>query len=119
MTSNYSINSFEHFLSDISIKRDILLLFLDLPIYQAVIASIDKKTRTYDSVNDLLFKLYSTTDEYIDRFSFFDIRYSSPAENFASILNELFDLFSSGRIKEELLPEKKTEKLSSRPINTH
>ena len=98
---------FELFLSltktDASIKRDILLTFLDLPIYQAVITSTDEKTRTYDSVKDFLLKRYSTTDEYIDRLSFFDIKYSSPPEKFASILNELFDLFSSGNMKEELL----------------
>ena len=98
---------FELFLSltkaDVSIHRDVLLTFLDLPIYQAVITSTDEKTRTYDIVKDFLLKRYSTTDEYIDRLSFFDIKYSSPPEKFASVLNELFDLFSTANVKEELL----------------
>ncbi|MEL7309565.1 MAG: retropepsin-like aspartic protease, partial [Pseudomonadota bacterium] len=98
---------FELFLSltktDASIQRDVLLTFLDLPIYQAVMTSTEEKTRTYDSVKTFLLNRYSTTDEYIDRLSFFDTKYASPPEKFASSLNELFDLFSTKNLKEELL----------------
>ena len=79
-----------------------LLAFLDLAVYQAVMTSTDDKTRTYDSVKNLLLTKYSMIDEFIDRLSFFGVKYSSPPEKFAATLNELFDLFSCKGLKEEL-----------------
>jgi transposase InsO family protein len=89
--------------TDESLHRDVLLSYLDLPIFQVVLKSIEEKSRTYANVKDFLIKRYSVTDDYIDRLSFFNTKYNGPPEQFASTLNCLFDLFSSKDLKEQML----------------
>ena len=101
---------FELFLSlsktDAAIHRDVLLSYLDVPIYQAVRAAIEESSRTYDAVKDFLIKRYSVTDVFIDRLSFFEMKYSGPPEKFANDMNQAFDLFTTKNLKEELLVSK-------------
>ena len=98
---------FELFLTlsktDVSIHRDVLLSYLELPIFQAVLTAIEEKSRTYEKVKEFLIKRYSVTDDYIDRLAFFETKYFGPAEKFAGTLNNLFDLFTSTNLKEEIL----------------
>ena len=88
-------------------KRDVLLTYLDIEIFQAVTAA-SKASCKYEEVKTFLLDRYSTTDIYMERLTFFEKKYSMPVESYAAQLNSCLDCFTQdiATIREELLVAK-------------
>ena len=68
-------------------KGNILLTYLELPIFQAVISGTINDHRTYNDVKKFLIGRYGTTDNYLNRIGFFEKKYYNPTESYAAELN--------------------------------
>ena len=95
-------------ITDDTKKRNYLLSYLDLTIYQAVTCARNVDKACYDDIKKFLVDRYSTTDEFMERIDFFASKFSLPADSFASQLNRHLDRFDStmDEFKEQLMVAK-------------
>ena len=93
---------------DASVQRDFLLSYVDLPIYQAIKNAVNVSTTSYADVKKFLCGRYSTTDDYIACIDFFNAKFTSPADSYASLLNSYVDKFEPNlaKFKEQILVAK-------------
>lgn len=89
-------------------KRDFLLSYVDLPIYNSITSALKVSTASYDDAKNFLKSRYSTLDVYLERIDFFTAKFALPAEGFASKLNDYVDRFDDdfSHFKEQLLVAK-------------
>ena len=87
-------------------KKDMLLVYLDTAIFQAVYAGISDNEKNYANIKTFLMKRYSSIDSYLDRISFIDCKFEGSADQFAANINSLFDQFSADQLREEILTAK-------------
>ena len=96
------------FITDNERKRDFLLSYVDLPIYNSITSALKISDASYDDVKTFLISRYSTLDVYLERIEFFSAKFAMPGEAFASKLNEYVDRFAGdfSTFKEQLLVAK-------------
>ena len=86
----------------------VLLAYLDLPVFQAMVTALNMETATYSGVKNFLQTRYSTHDAYMERLNFFESKFSIPADSYAASLFSLMDKFSAdaAQLREEILVAK-------------
>ena len=75
-------------------RLNVLLTYLDLSVFQATDTALNIATATFEEVKTFLLGRYSTRDDYMDRVSFFESRFSQPAGAYAARLSSIMDNFS-------------------------
>lgn len=103
------IKQFELYLTltnttDDGVKRNLILSYLDITVYEAVI--ISGQDSTYVKVSNFLIDRYSTRDKYMDRIKFFSSKYSGSPESFAAEITNILDSYDLPSFKEQLLVAK-------------
>ncbi len=89
-------------------RLNVLLTYLDLPVFQATVTALDITTATFQEVKTFLLGRYSTCDAYMERVSFFENKFSHPAGAYAAWLSSAMDKFSqdAATLREEILVAK-------------
>ena len=89
-------------------RLNVLLTYLDLPVFQAAVTALNITTATFEEVKTFLVGRYRTCDAYIERVSFFESKFSQPAGEYAARLSSIMDMFSqdAATLRQEILVAK-------------
>ena len=93
-------------IKDEEMKKNLLLSFLDPQIFKSVVKGLQENKRTFQSITRFLDERYNKNDDYMDRISFFERKYSSSPDSFASEITAIFDRFNNDNLRDEILVAK-------------